>query len=140
MEMESNQILLDYKNAANPKDMVRVLADLNQTDIWTMATWLKQNGAEINLQWFAKWNPKNTGTKKERPASPLEDLRKQVDALTAQVEELQRERSSGRDASDEGQILKRIQRVLEAFYENIDNCDAKTILMILDLLSMEGRS
>lgn len=58
MVMPENQILLDYKAAADQKEQVKILAELNQTDVWTMAKWLKEHGASINLQKFQRWNPK----------------------------------------------------------------------------------
>ena len=149
MVMENNQILLDYKNAADPKEMVQILADLNQTDVWTMATWLKENGADISLQWFGKWNPKKIAAldaKKNNPPVPKgsEQLRSQIDALTEnvaqlteQIEDLRRERPV-RDETDAEKKISRIKYLLDGFYEYVEGNDAATMIMIIDLIAREG--
>lgn len=147
MMMENNQILLDYKNAANPKTMVQILADQNQTDVWTMATWLKENGADISLQWFGKYNPKKIATieaKRNGAADGPAQIRAQLDTLTEnvaqlteQIEEIRRERPI-RDETDAEKKISRIKYLLNGYYEYAEGNDAATMLMIIDLIAREG--
>lgn len=61
MVMDDHEILFSYNNAANPKEQVKILADLNAVDVWTMAKWLKEHGATVNLQKLQRYNPKWRG-------------------------------------------------------------------------------
>lgn len=58
MVMDEHEILFSYKNAADQKEQVKILAELNDVDVWTMVTFLKEHGAEISYQKFQKYNPK----------------------------------------------------------------------------------
>lgn len=69
MQMTDGEILREYKAAADPKAQVEILADENLVSVWEMATHLKEIGAEINLNWFLRFNPKNA--KKLNTAKPV---------------------------------------------------------------------
>ena len=70
MVMTEKQILDDYRGAKDQKEQVKILAELNAVDVWTMATWLKEHGAGINLQNFQKWNPKWKASAEKSPITP----------------------------------------------------------------------
>lgn len=161
MVMDANQILLDYKNAADPKEQVSILADLNCVDVWTMAKWLKENGAAINLQNFQKFNPAwvaatVNGQKKAKAKSQEEQdgptkeqyeealrgivaLREELNRVKAENrQERRRTRSEGeQDLSTAERKLNRIKSILTAFYA-ATAYDHATALMIIDLIAREG--
>lgn len=111
MVMEEHEIMFSYNNAADQKKQVQILAETNDVDVWTMATWLKEHGAVINLQNFQKFNPawiastvngqkkakaqeKQDGPTKEQYDEALREaevLRERNDELHKQICELTRE-------------------------------------------------
>lgn len=84
MVMTDEEILREYREAADQRKQVKILADENCTGIWEMATHLKDHGADISLAWFRRYNPKyqeQTADRKpaqaEAPAkeeAPVDDI------------------------------------------------------------------
>ena len=157
MVMDEHEILFSYKNAADQKEQVQILAELNAVDVWTMATWLKEHGAKINLQHFQKYNPKwrgatSSGEHKEKPepsddqdAPTREQYEEALRGIIALREELSRVKAELRRARSDGEQelstderkLNRIKYILTAFFE-ASVYDAATALMIIDLIAREG--
>jgi len=161
MVMTDKQILDDYRDAKDQKEQVTILADLNAVDVWTMATWLKEHGAGINLQHFQKFNPKwrqatSGGERKEKPkpsekqdAPTREQYEEALRGIVALREELNRVKAENRqkrrrtrgeaepDISTAERKLNRIKSILTAFYA-ATAYDHATALMIIDLIAREG--
>lgn len=157
MVMDEHEILFSYKNAADQKKQVQILADLNDVGVWEMATWLKKHGAEIKLQRFQKYNPNcirtTSGGERKEKENPSEDqdapTREQYEealrGIIALREELSRGKAELRRARSEGEQelstaerkLNRIKSILTAFYK-ASVYDAATALMIIDLIAREG--
>ena len=158
MVMDEHEILFSYKNAADQKEQVQILAELNAVDVWTMATWLKEHGAEIKLQHFQKYNPKwirgTSGGERKEKANPSEDqdaptreqyeealrgiiaLREELSRVKAENRQ-ERERAREKEISTAEQKLNRIKSILTAFYE-ASGYDYATAMMIIDTLAREG--
>lgn len=65
MKMTDEKILETYQDAADKKEIVSDLANVNECDVWEMATHLKEIGADIKLNQFSKFNPKRGGGKED---------------------------------------------------------------------------
>ena len=63
--MGENEILRDYHEAKNPKEMVKVLADQNCIKPREMAEWLVEHGEQVDKRYLAKVPAKVTGVVKE---------------------------------------------------------------------------
>jgi len=65
MKMTDEKLLEAYQDAADKKEIVSDLANVNECDVWEMATHLKEIGADIKLNQFSKFNPKRGGGKED---------------------------------------------------------------------------
>lgn len=65
MKMTDKKILETYQDAADKKEIVSDLANVNECSVWEMATHLKEIGADIKLNQFSKFNPKRGGGKED---------------------------------------------------------------------------
>lgn len=54
MKMGENEILREYKEAKNPNDQIRILADLNCCSSGEMAQWLVDHGAKVDGRMLKK--------------------------------------------------------------------------------------
>lgn len=62
MKMTDEKILEAYQDAADKKEIVSDLANVNECGVWEMASHLKEIGAKINLLQFNKFNPKRNNS------------------------------------------------------------------------------
>lgn len=80
MKMTDEKLLETYQDAADKKEIVADLANVNECGIWEMASHLKEIGAKINLQQFGKYNPKrNNGQEGDSRIEYLKTIIKKQD-------------------------------------------------------------
>lgn len=96
MKMTDEKILDVYQNAcqngADNKKIVIELADANGCDVWEMATFLKQIGADIKLNQFSKFNPKRGGGKED--GGRIEYLKTVIQRQDEEIKRLSSEKKS----------------------------------------------
>jgi hypothetical protein len=86
MQMTDSEILREYKEAKDPKAQVEILADENVVSIWEMATHLKKIGADINLNWFFKYNPQNANRIKAPQSVKVPEPEEDIFAILIRLE------------------------------------------------------
>ena len=168
MVMTEKQILDDYRDAKDQKEQVKILADLNDVDVWTMVTYLREHGAEISYQKFQRYNPKwvaaldksttdapkvdqepETQQAAQSDGPTKEQYDEALRGIVALMEELNRVKTENRQErrrtrSEGEQELSTAERKLNRIksiltaFYAATAYDHATALMIIDLIAREG--